>query len=180
MVRRALDQERIETGGKSRMTRTLTLGMTALLLLSNTSAFAESARERADETAIRAEIAKITQAYQNRDAKAAMAPYTQDYIAFDFMPPLVRPGYQMGYDATKAFIDSSATPPVVAYEDVFVKADHTLAYSHYIVHIVATLKNGKHIDFRGRSTDVWQKIDGKWMIVHEHNSLPSQAVSGGE
>ena len=23
-----------------------------------------------------------------------------------------------------------------------------------------------------RQTDIWNKVDGRWYIVHEHNSLP--------
>jgi len=38
----------------------------------------------------------------------------------------------------------------------------------------ATLKNGKREMANMRWTVVWQKQDGKWLIVHEHTSEPLQ------
>jgi hypothetical protein len=29
-----------------------------------------------------------------------------------------------------------------------------------------------------RTTDVWQRFDQKWLIVHEHNSVPIDMVGG--
>ena len=36
----------------------------------------------------------------------------------------------------------------------------------------ATTKDGDAMAQTGRLTDIWQKIEGKWLIVHEHSSLP--------
>jgi ketosteroid isomerase-like protein len=39
-------------------------------------------------------------------------------------------------------------------------------------HLSAELKNGQPIEAEGRQTDLWQRHDGKWLIVHEHTSAP--------
>jgi len=35
-----------------------------------------------------------------------------------------------------------------------------------------TTREGEKVAQTGRVTDIWQKLDGKWLIVHEHNSIP--------
>ena len=52
----------------------------------------------------------------------------------------------------------------------------TTAWGDFYWHFKATFKDGTNIETRGRETQVWEKIDGSWKIVHVHYSgLP---VSG--
>jgi ketosteroid isomerase-like protein len=37
------------------------------------------------------------------------------------------------------------------------------------------MKDGTHSDAKVRVTDVYRKIDGKWLVVHEHVSVPIDA-----
>jgi ketosteroid isomerase-like protein len=46
------------------------------------------------------------------------------------------------------------------------------AYSHSIQHFSGTLPNGQSLALNVRVTDVLRKIDGKWLIVMEHVSVP--------
>jgi ketosteroid isomerase-like protein len=41
-----------------------------------------------------------------------------------------------------------------------------------------TDKDGKAAHLVVRSTDVWRKINGKWLIVQEHNSFPVDLTTG--
>jgi ketosteroid isomerase-like protein len=34
------------------------------------------------------------------------------------------------------------------------------------------MKNGNKLDLEGRWTVIWQRKSGKWLIVHEHVSVP--------
>jgi ketosteroid isomerase-like protein len=40
------------------------------------------------------------------------------------------------------------------------------------------MKDGKSFHFRERSTDLWKKVDGKWRVMHEHNSVPVDVITG--
>ena len=46
-----------------------------------------------------------------------------------------------------------------------------VAYVHSIQHVVGTAKDGKKMDFTVRVTDGFKKIDGKWLIAHEHVAI---------
>jgi ketosteroid isomerase-like protein len=39
-------------------------------------------------------------------------------------------------------------------------------------------KDGKKVEIAVRVTDGFQKIDGKWLIVHEHVSVPIDLNTG--
>ncbi|MDJ0771874.1 MAG: hypothetical protein QNJ49_00375 [Mastigocoleus sp. MO_167.B18] len=47
---------------------------------------------------------------------------------------------------------------------------------HVLLHITAstvfTIASGQSIETEGRQTDLWEKHNGKWAIVHEHTSAP--------
>jgi ketosteroid isomerase-like protein len=59
-----------------------------------------------------------------------------------------------------------------------VVADGTFGYAHLIDHSALTDKDGKKVESTVRTTDVFRKMGGKWLIVHEHNSVPVDLATG--
>ncbi|HEV7785554.1 MAG TPA: nuclear transport factor 2 family protein, partial [Thermoanaerobaculia bacterium] len=53
-----------------------------------------------------------------------------------------------------------------------------LGYARGIDRWVITGKDGKPLEVVFRFTDVLKKIDGKWLIVHEHLSVPVDPATG--
>jgi ketosteroid isomerase-like protein len=53
-----------------------------------------------------------------------------------------------------------------------------VAFSHCVHRIKGTLKNGQQADSWLRWTACYRKIDGRWLIVHEHVSVPVDLKSG--
>ena len=47
-----------------------------------------------------------------------------------------------------------------------------LVWGTYLWHLDADHKGGGKDTFDGRATTVWEKRSGKWLIVHEHDSVP--------
>jgi ketosteroid isomerase-like protein len=72
----------------------------------------------------------------------------------------------------QTFLDNFDGPITVELTDLDVGADRNLAYSHSIQRVAGTDKQGKKLDLTVRVTDVYQKIGGRWFIVHEHVSVP--------
>jgi ketosteroid isomerase-like protein len=130
-------------------------------------------KQGADEAAIRATLERATQSYLKRDAVGAMEPYVKsdELHVFDLMLPVYHMGYADNLKSTQNFIDGAVGPVHVDYSDVSVLVDHDHAYSHAIVHIRADMKSGTKTDFTDRTTDVWERRGGKWLIIHEHNSV---------
>jgi ketosteroid isomerase-like protein len=99
---------------------------------------------------------------------------------FDLMLPVNHMGYADNLKSTQNFIDGAVGPVHVDYSDVSVLVDHDHAYSHAIVHISADMKSGSKTDITDRTTDVWERRGGKWLIIHEHNSVPLDPTQGSK
>jgi ketosteroid isomerase-like protein len=64
----------------------------------------------------------------------------------------------------------------IADLDVFTAG--ALGYGHSIQHVAGTGAKGQPIDITVRVTDVYRKTNGKWLIEHEHVSVPVDLDSG--
>lgn len=53
-----------------------------------------------------------------------------------------------------------------------------VAFAHSLNRISGTLKTGEGRSFWLRWTACFQKIDGAWLIVHDHVSVPVDAGAG--
>ncbi|MGJ3253120.1 MAG: YybH family protein [Elainellaceae cyanobacterium] len=57
--------------------------------------------------------------------------------------------------------------------DIQVKVDGDLAVTVFTLTGGGVDQAGNPVDFRQRATHVWQRIDGQWLIVHEHLTTDS-------
>jgi ketosteroid isomerase-like protein len=62
---------------------------------------------------------------------------------------------------------------LTANDDVRATYKGDIAWTTFTWHLSAQLNNGTPIEADGRQTDIWEKRDGKWLIVHEHISSPA-------
>jgi ketosteroid isomerase-like protein len=53
-----------------------------------------------------------------------------------------------------------------------------VAFIHALERLSGTLKNGQKSEVWVRATSGLQKIDGKWLIVHDHVSVPTDFETG--
>ena len=57
-------------------------------------------------------------------------------------------------------------------------AGEDVAVAHYLYRVSGTLKDGTEVNMWVRCTLGLQKLDGKWRIVHEHDSVPFDPQTG--
>jgi len=139
------------------------------------------AADTPDQAAIKKILNDGCAAFVNGDSKGAISLYLSNYpkfMVFDIAPPR-----EKNYDQVKAFNDQmlAATDgkPTCVYEEINpVILTPTYAYSTAILHSTGKLKNGSSFDFRERATDVWKKVKGEWKVMHEHNSVPVDVMTG--
>ena len=62
--------------------------------------------------------------------------------------------------------------------DMAIVAEGNLGYSRMVEHVTGKQKNGQPMDMLVRVTDVYRKNKGKWLIIHEHVSVPVDLESG--
>jgi ketosteroid isomerase-like protein len=70
--------------------------------------------------------------------------------------------------------------PITSCEisDLSITTSGKLGFTHCILHATWNDKDGKEVKIAVRVTDGFQKIDGKWLIVHEHVSVPVDLNTG--
>jgi ketosteroid isomerase-like protein len=146
----------------------------ALALLLACAGAAPAATQSTDEKLIHAMMVTFSAAFRAKDVNTIMSMYvhSKDLTAFDVAPPL----RYIGWDAYKKdyqqFFASFAGPIDDRIQSLKIVVDGSMAYSEDTERISGTLTTGHKAAMIVRATDVYRKIGGKWLIVHEHVSVP--------
>jgi uncharacterized protein (TIGR02246 family) len=161
---------------KHQMTRA---SFCAILAALSMMAFGTPAR--ADASAdIRALEERFVAAFKAKDLDAIMKVYApaQTLVVFDLVPPRQYVGAAAYRKDWQTFLDSFEGPIIVELTDLDIGADRNLAYSHSIQRVAGTDKQGKKLDLTVRVTDVYKKARGRWVLIHEHVSVPVDLDTG--
>jgi uncharacterized protein (TIGR02246 family) len=155
----------------------LTVVISALVALAVFQTIALGAKAKAkgdDEGQIRALEDAFVAAVKARDVDAIMKNYVDDdsLLVFDIIPPRQFSGAESYRKDWETFLSGTQGPMSFEISDLKIETSPKLAYSHSIQSMHGTDKEGKQIDLTFRATDVYHKINGKWLIVHEHVSFP--------
>lgn len=126
---------------------------------------------RADITALEN---RFVAAFKAKDLDGIMRVYApgQALVVFDVVPPRQYVGAAAYRKDWQTFLDSFNGPITVELTDLDIGADRNLAYSHSIQRVAGADRQGKKLDLTVRVTDVYQKIGGRWFVIHEHVSVP--------
>jgi uncharacterized protein (TIGR02246 family) len=131
-----------------------------------------------DEADIRRRIDKVVNALRAMDIEGVMSIYAPDIVSFDITPPL---RYMGAETKRKEWVDVFAMyQPPLGYEirDITITVGDDVAFGHSLNRVSGTLKNGHENDFWLRWTACFRKIDGNWLIAHDHVSVPFDPESG--
>jgi len=133
-----------------------------------------------DEAEIKALEQRFAAAFKAKDVKAIMACYVSDQslVVFDVVPPRQYVGAQAYQKDFEEFFATFPGPIEFELSDLSVTAEGKLGYGHSIQHTLLTDKEGKKFDLTVRVTDGYMKINGKWLIGHEHVSVPVDLATG--
>ena len=131
-----------------------------------------------DEANIRQRINKLVEALRAMDLGSVMSIYAPDIVSFDIVPPLRHVGAK---SKEKNWIDAFAMyqrPLRYEIRDLTLTLGDDVAFGHSLNRVSGTLKNGNRTDFWLRWTACFRKIDGNWLIAHDHVSVPVDPESG--
>ena len=136
------------------------------------------AENTADEAAIRAVIDRFAKAIRDKDVNGVVSPFANDIVSFDIVPPLQTKGAATFLTHWQQLFESHQGPIHVEFPDVRIVIGDGVAFSYCVHRIKGTLKNGQETDRWMRWTACYRKTNGRWLIVHEHVSVPSDLKSG--
>ena len=123
-----------------------------------------------NEFEIRKLLEARVKAIREKDVGAVASEYEPNFVMFNLAPPLQtkapdKKGIEEWFSGYKSAIECEIS-------DLNISTDNDLAFCHYLYRISGTQTSGKDVDMWVRATLCFRKIEGKWLIVHEHDSVP--------
>jgi|SRR5277367_4055971 len=145
------------------------------MILQNIMTTKESLQPRSnDETEVRALIERWARAVREANLEAIRADHDPEILMFDVPPPFLSQGLDAYMATWDEFLASSEKPIVFDFYDVMVTAGQDVAFATAIGKCVSIDPNGQREALEFRLTMGFRKIDGRWLILHEHHSLPAE------
>jgi len=125
-----------------------------------------------DEQSIRALLDRWAQASRVKDLDGIMACYAPDIVAFDAISQLQFKGvdaYREHWQYCFGFMEGDM---VFDIHDPAIYVDGDLAFCHCLAVCGGTAPDGTEQSGWVRGTICMRRIDGQWLTVHEHFSMP--------
>lgn len=122
------------------------------------------------EAQIREFINSRVSAIRNKNINAVVSEYSPDVIVFSLAPPLQTEG--VNRNALEQWFSGYQGAIECEIRDLAIFASDDMAFCHCMYRITGTMMTGQQEDMWVRSTLGFQKKDGEWLIVHQHDSEP--------
>lgn len=128
--------------------------------------------------AIKARYSDWERAFAAKDLNGVMALYAPDVIAYDIAPPLQFVGAEDYRKDYATFFAAFKGPLKITDPRVRVEQSGAVAFAFGLERLRGTMANGTRVDMWVRFTDGWKLENGRWLVVHEHVSVPVDLTSG--
>ncbi|CAF3038035.1 unnamed protein product [Rotaria sp. Silwood2] len=125
-----------------------------------------------DESQIRQLIADWTSAFCLKDIDRLMANYADDVIIFDIKPPFQRKGANEWRRAWEECLPYFPESFQTETRDMIIHVSDDVAFAHWLWRFTGIPQEHRAIKTWMRATVGYKKQNGRWLIVHEHASLP--------
>lgn len=113
---------------------------------------------------------RLGAALEAGDAEAMAACYAPDAVICDMAPPLMKRGADPA--ATAAWLAGWEAPPTIEGEGGQIAVADGVAWSTALTRMQGSLKEGTAVDLWFRTTLCFRKVEGAWLIAHDHSSVP--------
>ena len=137
-----------------------------------------TAGKATEETLIRRGIEDWAKALRARDLNGMMANYAPDVLVFGITPPLQYQGANAHRKHWEQMFTSFKGPIGYEFRDLSISIAGDVAFSHSVNRITGTTPDGEKSDNWIRVTVCYRKIDDRWMVTHEHVSVPFNVETG--
>ncbi len=120
----------------------------------------------------RERVDTLVRALGAKDIDALMAHYAPETVTFDFRPPHQIQGADAYRKNFETWFASVQGPIDYEIRDLRITTSGDVAFCHSLGHVRSTRTTGEKADYWVRVTSGLRKMNGRWMITHEHVSAP--------
>ena len=120
----------------------------------------------------------LARAVSAKDIDGVMSFYAPNVVSFDVGPPLWYTGADHKRRAWEEMFAAYAGPISYEVNELSITARGDLAFVHSLNHVKGALASGHPSDLWVRWTGCFQPMNGTWLIVHDHVSVPADLPHG--
>ena len=131
-----------------------------------------------DEAQIRQIMNEHGVAVRTKDIDKSMAHYAVSILFFDVVNSMQNVGLEACRKRTAEWFSSFRGPIGYDSRDLSITTADDVAFCHSLVRVVGTKADGARIALSWRATVCFRKIGDRWLIEHEHASVPFDVESG--
>jgi ketosteroid isomerase-like protein len=130
------------------------------------------------ESEIGALLDSRSEAVWLKDIDRLMSFYSPNVIYFDLVPGLRYTGSTALRSRFLEWFDAYTGAIAQEIRELNTLASGDIAVAHMLIRAGGTLKSGHEVGFWVRATSCLQRSNHRWLITHEHISVPVDFASG--
>jgi ketosteroid isomerase-like protein len=130
------------------------------------------------ESEVRVLLDNRSEAARLKDIDRLLSVYSADVVYFDVVPGLQYTGSAALRPRFLEWFDAFAGPIGQEIRDLHILASGDVAVAYMLIRASGTLKNGREVGYWVRATSCCRRSNDRWLISHEHVSLPVDPESG--
>jgi uncharacterized protein (TIGR02246 family) len=130
------------------------------------------------ESEVRALYDGLFDAIRSKDLERLVAAYSPDIVYFDVVPPLQYAGSAALRGRFSEWFDGYQGPIDIEMRDLNITTSGEIAVAHWLSRASGTLTNGREVGSWVRATSCCRRSNNRWLITHEHISLPVDVANG--
>jgi len=130
------------------------------------------------QSEVRSLLERWSGAIRTKDIDRLMSVYSPDIVYFDVVPPLrisgsdaIRRNFMRWFETWESAIG-------VEIRELNMLESGDVAFAHMLHRTSGTLKGGREVGYWVRATVSCRRSSQRWLITHEHVSLPVDFRSG--
>ena len=139
---------------------------------------ATAARDTSDEGQICGLFDGWLTALRAKDVNGRTAGYAADVVVFDVINPMQHVGLDGLRQRLEKWFSTFTSPIDCEMRDLSIAAGNDVAWCHFLNRFSGSTRAGGALDMWVRFTVCLRKIDGHWMVTHEHASVPFDVETG--
>jgi len=129
-----------------------------------------------DEAEIRQAIENFSEAFRAKDLEKIVACYAPGIVAFDLMPPLQHVGIEAWREVWAKSLPMMQGQITLEFRDLKIDVSNDLGVCRGLHHFRMT--GAEEVEVWLRWTACFRKMNGKWLVIHEHTSVPADMENG--
>jgi ketosteroid isomerase-like protein len=130
------------------------------------------------ESEVSALLERRTKSMRTKDVDQLMSVYAPDVVYFDLVPPLRYTGSAALRERFLDWFGRWTSEIGLETRDLDVMAGGDVAVAHMLIRASGTLTDGREVGYWVRTSNGCRRSNGRWLITHEHVSLPVDMPTG--